>query len=124
MEKDELISLAREGATKSTELLAESHISLAGASGKVGLYYDELQNKWYKPFGIAASTHILKQSHVRLDHLVVNEQLCMLTASKLNIEVPGSFIVNTGTGNDDEILYATERFDRILKSVKTAGEGD
>ena len=116
VEKDELISLAREGATKSTELLAESHISLAGASGKVGLYYDELQNKWYKPFGIAASTHILKQSHVRLDHLVVNEQLCMLTASKLNIEVPDSFIVNTGTGNDDEILYATERFDRIRRT--------
>jgi len=109
----ELIELAREGATKSTEMLMESHISLAGASGKVGLYYDEADDKWLKPYGIAASTHIIKQSHVRLDHLVLNENICMLAARRLNIDVPKSFIVNVGTGKDEELLYAIERFDRL-----------
>lgn len=110
---EELIQLAREGATKSTEILVESHISLAGASGKVGLFYDEKEGRWYQPYGIAASSHIVKQGHVRLEHLVLNEQLCMMTASKLNIEVPKSFIMDVG---DKETLYVTERYDRIKKN--------
>lgn len=116
----DLRSLAREGAVKSTELLMESHISLAGASGKVGLYYDSNSNMWFQPYGIAASTHIVKQSHVRLDHLVLNERLCMLTASKLNIDVPTNFIIDTGNGNDEEILYAVERYDRVRRDADNA----
>ena len=38
---DEVKSLAREGVSKSTEMVTEAHLSLTGASGKVGLYYDE-----------------------------------------------------------------------------------
>lgn len=110
---NELVSLAREGATKSTEVLMETHLSLAGASGKVGLYYDENNKKWYQPYGIAASTHIVKQSHVRFDHLVLNERLCMITASKLGIEVPDNFIVNLSQKNDEDVLYATKRYDRM-----------
>lgn len=53
-------------------------MSQTGASGKVGLYYDE--EKWYLPIGEAPSTHIVKQSHVRLKRIVANEQLCLLTA--------------------------------------------
>ena len=116
----DLRSLAREGAVKSTELLMESHISLAGASGKVGLYYNRENNTWYQPYGIAASTHIVKQSHVRLDNLVLNERLCMLTASKLNIDVPKSFIINMGTGSDEEMLYAVERYDRVISDADNA----
>ena len=60
-------ALAAEGAQKSAEIVTRSHLSLTGASGKVGLYYDTAGNQWYLPQGTAPSTHIVKQSHVRLE---------------------------------------------------------
>ena len=102
--------LAAEGATKSTELLVRSHLSLTGASGKVGLFLHD--GKWYQPFGTAPSTHIVKQSHVRLEHIVENEQLALRTAAKLGIPTIRSFVVNTGSFRDSDILLATERYDR------------
>ncbi|SEQ91457.1 serine/threonine-protein kinase HipA [Lachnospiraceae bacterium NE2001] len=110
--------LAAEGATKSTEILVKTHLSLTGASGKVGLYYDDKKRKWYLPEGDAPSTHIVKQSHVRLSQIVFNEQLSQLTAKNLGIDVPESFIVNTGEGSDGEILFATKRYDRVLNTGK------
>ena len=116
---ERVCELAAEGATKSTEILLDTHLSLAGASGKVGLYYDESGDSWYLPRGLAPSTHIVKQSHVRLSHLVLNEQLCMLTAGLSGIEVPESFIINTGSGTDSEILYATKRYDRTFRNTRS-----
>ena len=107
-------ALAAEGATKSTQILMETHLSLTGASGKVGLYHDQKTDSWYLPKGDAPSTHIVKQSHVRLSNIVVNEQLCMLTARNLGIEVPNTFIINAGNGSDADVLYATERYDRVF----------
>ena len=108
--------LAAEGATKSTQILVETHLSLTGATGKVGLYYDEASDKWYLPKGNAPSTHIVKQSHVRLKHIVLNEQLCILAAKNLGIAVPDSFIINKGA--DDELLLATKRYDRVFSDEK------
>ena len=105
--------LAAEGAAKSAELVTESHLSLAGASGKVGLYYDG--ETWYLPKGTAPSTHIVKLSHVRLKQIVLNEQLALLTAKNCGLVVPDSFIVNTGSGKDEEILLATRRYDRVFR---------
>ena len=48
--------------------------------------------------------------------IVLNEQLCMLTAKKMGIDVPESFIVNLGEGRETEVLYATQRYDRVLQS--------
>ena len=104
--------LAEEGATKSTQILMQTHLSLAGATGKVGLYYDEDKDKWYLPSGDAPSTHIVKQSHVRLSRIVLNEELCMLTAKEAGINAVDSFIINTGNGSDSDILFATKRYDR------------
>ena len=106
--------LAAEGATKSTELLVRSHLSLTGASGKVGLYFHE--GKWYQPLGTAPSTHIVKQSHVRLQHIVENERLALLTADILGIPVIKSFIVNADSFRDSDVLLATERYDRDLSN--------
>ena len=106
--------LASEGTTKSTEIVIKTHLSLTGASGKVGLYYDEKEDRWYLPCGIAPSTHIVKQSHIRLDGIVTNEQLSMLTASKCGIDIPESFIINIGSGIDSEVLFATKRYDRVI----------
>ena len=106
--------LAAEGTTKSTEIVIKSHLSLTGASGKVGLYYDEKEGRWYLPCGLAPSTHIVKQSHIRLDGIVTNEQLSMLTAQKCGIDIPESFIINAGNGIDSEVLFATKRYDRVI----------
>ena len=105
--------LAAEGAAKSAELVTESHLSLAGASGKVGLYYDG--ETWYLPKGTAPSTHIVKLSHMRLKQIVLNEQLALLTAKNCGLLVPDSFIVNTGSGKDEEVLLATRRYDRVFR---------
>ena len=110
----DVLALAAEGATKSAEVLLKTHLSLTGATGKAGLYYDEKNKNWYLPLGKCASTHIVKQSHVRFSRIVPNEQLCMMTAKKLGLNVPDSFIVNLGNAEDGEILLATRRYDRIL----------
>lgn len=83
---EQVRALAQEGATKSAELVTKSHLSLTGASDKVGLYYNQLDRQWYLPIGSAPSTHIVKQSHVRLDSIVTNEQLAILTAKKVGME--------------------------------------
>lgn len=119
LEIDQVKELAAEGATRSTRILMDTHLSLTGASGKVGLYYDSNHDAWYLPKGNAPSTHIVKQSHVRLNQIVLNEQLCILTAKKLGIDVPDSFIINLGKGKDEDILYATKRFDRVFSNDKT-----
>lgn len=112
LSKEEVKSLAREGATESVQLVTKAHLSLTGASGKVGLYYDEANDDWYLPIGEAPSTHIVKQSHVRLKKIVANEQFCLFTAKNLGIEIPESFIVNLGSSKDEDILFATKRYDR------------
>ena len=112
LSEEEVYTLASEGATESAEMVTKSHLSLTGASGKVGLYYDEKKEKWYLPIGEAPSTHIVKQSHVRLKKIVANEQLCLLTAKYLGIEIPESFIVTTDANDDEAVLFATKRYDR------------
>jgi serine/threonine-protein kinase HipA len=107
-------NLAKEGATRSAQIVTKTHLSLTGASGKVGLYYDEAGARWYLPMGNAPSTHIVKQSHVRLNGIVTNERLSLMTAETLGISVPQSFIINTGSAKDEEILFATKRYDRIM----------
>lgn len=113
---EEIKELAKEGAGKSAEIVVKSHLSLTGASGKVGLYYEQASGKWYKPQGLAPSTHIVKQSHVRYKNIVLNEQLCLLAAQKLGIEIPECFILQAQPGkvNDEDVLFATRRFDRIF----------
>ena len=115
--KQQVKALAAEGAQKSAEIVSKSHLSLTGASGKVGLYYDTAGNQWYLPQGTAPSTHIVKQSHVRLEGIVTNEQLSMMTAAKCGIEVPKSFIIDLGSGEDNEVLYATRRYDRTFEGA-------
>ena len=92
--KEDVCRLAKEGASEAAELVTKAHLSLTGASGKAGLYYKIDTNEWYLPIEAAPSTHIVKQSHVRLDGIVTNEQLCLQTAKNLGIDVPDSFVIN------------------------------
>ena len=120
---EEVLALAREGATTSAQIVTKSHLSLTGASGKVGLYYDESGGSWYMPRGMAASTHIVKQSHIRLDSIVVNEQLALMTAARLGLDVPRSFILNMGNGADEDVLFATRRYDRQITETSRLVDG-
>ena len=112
--KEQLEELAKEGTESSAKYVTQSRISLAGASGKAGLYFDKEHNDWFIPLGTAPSTHIVKQSHVRLSGIVTNERLAMMTAGKLGLDVPESFIISLGNDSDDNILFATARYDRIF----------
>ncbi len=109
---DEIASLAGEGVVEASELVMKAHLSLTGASGKVGLYLDPKSGEWFLPVGEAPSTHIVKQSHIRLGGIIANEQLCLMTAKRLGIDVPKSFIIEMGGSRDSQVLLATERFDR------------
>lgn len=132
---DLMFRLASEGATTSADLVVEAHLSLTGASGKIGAYKDE-EGLWYLPVGSAPSTHIIKQSHIRYDHIVQNEQLALQTARLAGIDVPESSIIETehwkhlirgnlkkggrldrgeGEVSTEIVLFATERFDRTLE---------
>ena len=115
--------LAAEGAAKSAEMVTKSHLSLTGASGKVGLYYNASDSTWYLPHGSAPSTHIVKQSHIRLEDIVTNEQLCLMTAAHCGLDTPESFIINTGRGEEHEVLFASQRYDRLfdVQSRKICG---
>ena len=115
--EEELRTLAVRGAAHPMEMMTKSHLSLAGASAKTGLYYDTESGKWFLPKGTAPSTHIVKQSHVRLDRIVANEQLSLLTARRCGIEVPESFILNLGSTDEDEVLFATRRYDRDFQEI-------
>ena len=106
--------LAAEGASDSAAIVVESRSSLAGTSGKVGLYRDFSTHEWYLPYGTAPSTHIVKQSHVRLKQIVQNELFCLLTAKYCGIDIPDTEIIKQGSDKDEEILLASKRFDRRI----------
>lgn len=112
LSEDQLKRFAKEGSEESAVLVTKSHLSLAGASGKTGLYFDEADSKWYLPVGSAPSTHIVKQSHVRLGRIVANEQLSLMTAGKLGIQIPESFVVSLDGVGSENALFATKRYDR------------
>ena len=120
LDADLMYDLAAEGATKSADLVVESHLSLTGASGKIGVYRDD-SGDWYLPIGNAPSTHILKQSHIRYDFIVQNEQLALMTAEAMGIETPRTIIINNRKAEvEDEVLLATERYDRTMEgSIKS-----
>jgi serine/threonine-protein kinase HipA len=120
---EQVRNLANEGVSVSTELVTKSHLSLTGASGKVGLYLNPETGRWFLPKGSAPSTHIVKQSHVRLDNIVANEQLALTTASRLGIGVPFSFIINVGEGRDQDVLLATKRYDRSFSRSRRTAKG-
>ncbi len=125
-----MYKLAAEGATRSADLVVEAHLSLTGASGKVGAYKDS-EGRWFLPVGSAPSTHILKQSHIRYDKIVQNEQLAQRTAALLGIDVPKSEIVEarpepgTGAANalTENVLFATERYDRTFEGAEDLIDG-
>lgn len=114
----QVLELAREGSSKSVELVIKSHLSLTGASGKAGLYYEPGSKCFYLPVGDAPSTHIVKQSHIRFEQIVVNEQLALQTASLCGLPVPVSFVLKPQSTEAEDVLFATQRYDRTFEGAE------
>lgn len=89
-------------------------MSIAGLQDKLGVYIDKAQ-KLFLVEGQLVSTHILKPEPLnpRLSHLVVNEHLCMILASKM-----GLMTAATGILRVPEPVLAIERFDRCQSKEK------
>ncbi|MGB5510082.1 MAG: type II toxin-antitoxin system HipA family toxin [Woeseiaceae bacterium] len=89
----------------------EFRISIAGVQDKTALlWWDE---KWHRPSGTTATTHILKpqigdRDGRDLTHSVENEHFCMRILAELNIPVADTDIVDF----DGQIALVVERFDR------------
>lgn len=89
----------------------EFRISIAGVQDKTALlWWDE---KWHRPSGTTATTHILKpqigdRDGRDLTHSVENEHFCMRILAELNIPVADTDIVDF----DGQIALVVGRFDR------------
>src|SRR5690606_15860828 len=91
---------------------APKRMSLAGAQHKLAVVLH--QDRLWEPVGSAASTHILKPDHERVDdypHSAANEWFCMRLAADCGLDVPAVSIRRV-----PEPVYLVRRFDR-------AGEG-
>ena len=87
---------------------ASSRLSLAGTQNKIGLAHlpnTSLDDGWLRPQGYAATTHILKTSHIR--DLPEIEFLCMRAAKACGIPVPTANLIVAPNP-----ILAVERFDR------------
>lgn len=96
---------------------AEMRLSLAGAQNKTGLAHvpsSPVYEGWLRPSGFAATTHILKTSHLR--DLPELEFICMKAAMRCGIPTARVELLNLGTP-----VLAVERFDR---AVHGAGAND
>ncbi len=89
----------------------KSNFFLSGACRKLSLYYDEKNNKWYQPRGGAPGNYIIKWCNDFYENQIINEQLCLITAQKLGIEIPESFILKNENKQNPAFLFASKRYD-------------
>lgn len=81
--------------------------SLAGAQPKIALRFDG--QRWGRPYGQAATTHILKPAIQGLDQHDLNEHLCLQSARGVGVLTARSRVVAIG----DERAICVERYDRV-----------
>lgn len=89
---------------------AHRRLSLAGAQSKTGLAHNpakKLDDGWFVPSGLAATTHILKTSHLR--DIPEIEYVCMKAAKACGIRTAEVGLLDLGTP-----VLAVERFDRSV----------
>ncbi len=112
-----LEAFAREPTRVAAELDLSSHLSLAGAQAKIGLYHKgtDPHRGWFVPRGTAPTTHIVKAGDPLLEHEAINEALCLETARRCGFDVEKSFLVPI---EGEAPLLAVSRFDRVLPRVE------
>ncbi len=88
---------------------APKRMSLAGAQHKLAVVLH--QDRLWEPVGTAASSHILKPDHERVDdcpHSAANEWFCMHLAAACGLPVPAVELRQV-----PEPIYLVRRFDRV-----------
>lgn len=88
---------------------APKRMSLAGAQHKLAVVLH--QDRLWEPVGGAASTHLLKPDHERVDeypHTAANEWFCMQLAAACGLPVPAVELRQV-----PEPVYLVRRFDRV-----------
>ena len=88
----------------------EGRWSLAGAQAKIALFFDG--QRWGRPSGRLATTHILKRAITGLDDHDLNEHICLRAARMLGLRAVTSKIMEF----DGERSVVVERYDRELGS--------
>ena len=83
--------------------------SLAGAQPKVGLYYDDENERWGVPEGETPTTHILKPNEGRYANHDQNEHFCLTLAKHLGMVVAQTRVEVIG----DIPTIIVKRFDRL-----------
>lgn len=99
---DSPASTSRENATR--------RLSLTGTQNKTGMAHDPslpITEGWFRPQGLAATTHILKTSSIR--DIPENEFLCMQAARACGIDTASVALIDAA-----KPVLAIERFDRIV----------
>ncbi len=86
----------------------EGRWSLAGAQAKIALFFDG--QRWGRPSGRLATTHILKPAIAGLDDHDLNEHICLRAARMLGLRAVTSKVVDF----DGERSVVVERYDREL----------
>lgn len=86
-------------------------LSLAGAQEKTALYLS--QGKFYRPLGMAPSSHIIKPEIPGCESTVANEAFCLMLASHVGLSVPNVQIIKV-----EFPILAVQRYDRVLKDDK------
>ncbi len=114
-----LEAFAREPVRVAAELDLSSHLSLAGAQAKIGLYHKGTDPRagWFTPRGTAPTTHIVKAGDPLLVHETINEALCLETARRCGFDVEESFLIPI---KGEAPLLAVSRFDRTLPQAGDA----
>ena len=85
LDEETFESLAAREYAVSSEIAAESRLSLAGSQSKVGLYRDPVDGSWWVPRGTAPSNCIVKPNSSRFAGIVDNELFCLDVARERNI---------------------------------------
>jgi serine/threonine-protein kinase HipA len=84
----------------------EGRWSLAGAQAKIALFFDG--QRWGRPFGRLATTHILKPAITGLDDHDLNEHICLRAARVLGLRAVTSKVADF----DGERCVLVDRYDR------------
>lgn len=106
--KERFELLAEQEYSLSSEIAAESRLSLAGSQSKVGLYRDPEDGSWWIPRGTAPSNCIVKPNNSRFEGLVDNELFCLRLAQACGI--PAAHAEKARTKSPMLII---KRYDRI-----------
>ena len=108
---------------QSSSILRSTRLSLAGAQTKFGVYIDPDEKQlshaaWYKPFGTAPSTHIVKVADERIPNLSYNELACMTLARQCGLLAADVCI----TPENPSVLIV-RRFDRVFEESCSSIDG-